>query len=257
MLDFTGKHAIVCGSTQGIGKTTARLLLQQGGTVTLLARNEDALRMAADELGPDRCHYAVADFSQPDQVQQAAEAVTGDRDVHILINNTGGPPAGPLQKADAAALQTAFDMHIHSSQRLLQTVVPSMRGSGYGRIVNIVSTSVREPIPGLGVSNVMRAAVAGWAKTLSRELGPDGITINNVLPGYTATGRLDKLIDGRADKQGCAPDEVANQLKANVPLGRFATPEEVAAAVVFFASPEAAYITGTSLAVDGGRMTSI
>ncbi len=257
MLDFTGKHALVCGSTQGIGREAAHLFVRQGAHVTLLARNEEALRHTQSDLGPKYVDIAVADFTDPAEVRETAERVVASRLVQVLVNNTGGPPAGPLLEADADALQTAFHMHIHSSQQLLQAMVPGMRASGYGRIVNIVSTSVREPIPGLGVSNVMRAAVAGWAKTLSRELGPDGITINNVLPGYTGTGRLDKLIATRAKKQNVPPEQVAAALKANVPLARFATPEEVANAVLFLASPEASYITGVSLAVDGGRMTSI
>lgn len=173
--------------------------------------------------------------------------------VHILVNNTGGPPSGPLIEAEPQAFERAFANHVISNQLLVQAVLPGMKSSGYGRIINIISTSVKQPIPGLGVSNTIRAAVANWAKTLAGELGPFGITVNNVLPGYTDTARLGSLIQARAQRSGVPEDAVRREMISQIPLGRLARPEEIAAAVVFLASPDASYISGINLPVDGGR----
>jgi 3-oxoacyl-[acyl-carrier protein] reductase len=177
--------------------------------------------------------------------------------VHILINNSGGPPGGPAHVATTAAFETAFRQHLLAGQTLLQALLPGMRASGYGRIVNVISTSVKEPIAGLGVSNTVRAAVAGWAKTLSGELAVDGITVNNVLPGYTRTGRLDSLLAAKASASNQGEDEIAQDLMATIPARRFGEASEVAAVIAFLCTPAAAYVNGVSIAVDGGRTRAL
>lgn len=261
MIDLSGKHALVCGSTQGIGRACADLIARAGASVTLVARSAADLERATREIratGGNVQGTVCADFTAPEQVRQAVADFVEQHGPHeILINNTGGPPSGPILDARPEDFVRALTMHVVCNQLLVQTLLPGMKQRGYGRIVNIVSTSVREPIPGLGVSNTTRAAVAGWAKTLSRELAPLGITVNNVLPGYTATARLHSLFEARAKREGRGPDEIESATRSAVPMGRFATPDEIAAAVVFLASPLASYITGVSLPVDGGRTGAI
>ena len=256
-LDLTDKKAIVCGSTQGIGKATAIELAQLGASVTLVARNEQKLQDTLQELDSSKGQqhsYIVADFENPEEVKrQMAAYVQQQEEVHILVNNTGGPPGGPIAEAKPEEFLKAFNMHLINNHQLVQTVLPLMKKAGYGRIINIVSTSVKEPIAGLGVSNTTRGAVASWAKTMAGELGPFGITVNNVLPGSTKTGRIFSLIESRAEKAGRAKADVQKEMEEAIPARRFAEPEEVAAAAAFLASPAAAYITGVSLAVDGGR----
>jgi 3-oxoacyl-[acyl-carrier protein] reductase len=226
--------------------------------VTLFARDSTALDRVRAELPGTGHTFLVADFHDNESVRTAATAEISDRGAfQILVNNTGGPPAGPIVAALPEAFIGAFRAHLVNNQILAQTVVPGMKDAGYGRIVNIVSTSVREPIAGLGVSNTVRAAVAGWAKTLSSELARFGITVNNVLPGFTKTSRLDALIAGRAKAAGCATDEIARGMLQQVPAGRFAESWEIAAAIGFLASPAGGYITGASLPVDGGRIASL
>ncbi len=220
------KKALVCGSTQGIGRACAIELARQGAEVTLMARHEGGLEKARSELPTDhgQSHGAIiADFDDWQLVRDRAAAhVEANGPVHILLNNTGGPPAGPLFEASTDDLVAAFTRHVVCNEVLVQTVAPGMRDEGYGRIINIISTSVIQPIRGLGVSNVTRGAVANWARTLAGELGPFGITVNNIRPGFTRTARLDSLIKGRADRAGSTPQEIEQQMVAHVPLGRFA-----------------------------------
>jgi 3-oxoacyl-[acyl-carrier protein] reductase len=256
-LDLSGKRALVCGASQGIGRAAALELATLGAGVTVFGRNQESLDRVRRELSvtAKQTHEVlVADFTRPDEVKTAAQdhiAKTGP--VHILINNTGGPPPGPAHAADVSAFLAAFQQHLVCNQLLVQTLLPGMKESGYGRIINIISTSVKQPIPNLGVSNTIRGAVASWAKTLAGELGRFGITVNNVLPGSTETGRLSAIFDNKAAKSGKSKEEIVAEEKAVIPLGRFAQPEEIAYAVAFLASPAAAYINGINLAVDGGR----
>jgi len=260
-LDLTGKTALVCGSTQGIGLAAAVEIALLGANVTLVARNEEKLREAVEDLDTSlgQLHrYVVADFADHEAVKSAIENYLRlCPEVHILVNNTGGPSGGPIIEAEANQFLKTFQMHVINNQFLAQAVVPSMKKEGFGRIVNIISTSVKQPIIGLGVSNTIRGAVASWAKTLSLELGQYGITVNNVLPGYTETARLDAVLKMRSKNQGKTREQVAEELKAGIPIRRFSEAKEVAAAVAFLASPAAGSISGVSLAVDGGRTESL
>jgi len=259
-LDLRGKRAVVGGSTQGIGKASAIELAQLGATVTLLSRNEEKLRAVLKELPTpaNQTHnYLVADFNNPDQLKSAIQLFTKTNAVHILVNNTGGPPAGPAIDAAPEDFIRAFTSHLICNQILVQAVVGGMKQVAFGRIINIISTSVKVPLKGLGVSNTTRGAVANWAKTLSVELAPFGITVNNVLPGTTMTGRLDSLIKSKAEKSGKTYEDIKNEMISEVPAGRISEPNEVAAAVAFLATPAAGYINGINVPVDGGRTGSL
>ena len=259
-LNLQGRHALVCGGSEGIGHAAAHELALLGADVTVLARREDALRKVVDALpcsGAQRHGFIAADVAQTTRLGQAAQLLAGARPVHILVNNTAGPPGGPAHAAAVEAYLDTFNKHLIANHTLLQAVLPGMRAAGWGRIVNVISTSVKEPIPGLGVSNTIRGAVASWAKTLSRELAGDGITVNNVLPGYTETARIAQIVQDRMAKDGRDEDAVRAAMRAGVPAGRFADPSETGAVIAFLCSPAAAYVNGVSLAVDGGRMNSI
>ncbi len=259
-LDLTGKRAIVCGSTRGIGKAAAIEMAQLGAHVTLVARNEETLQKAVADLSTaanQQHQYLVADFNFPEKLRAVVEKYVAGEEVHILVNNTGGPPPGQAIDAALDDFVKAFSQHLLCNQVLTQAVVGGMKKAGYGRIINIISTSVKAPIPGLGVSNTTRGAVANWAKTLSHELAPFGITVNNVLPGSTHTDRLMDLIRDKAKRTGRPFDEVLEEMKAEIPAGRLADPHEVAAAVAFLATPAAAYINGINIPVDGGRTGSL
>lgn len=258
--DFTGKHALVCGASRGIGQATAELLAAMGATVTVVARNKERLEEVSDSLDRERNQqhqFVVADFLNPDEVRHRFQRWLEATPVEILINNSGGPPPGPIADAGGEEFLAGMRAHLLCNQYLAQAALPGMRAAGYGRIINIISTSVYEPIPGLGVSNTVRAAVAAWAKTLAGELAPEGFTVNNVLPGFTATDRLASLISARAEKSGRSEEEVAADMRASVPMNRFGEAREIASAIAFLASPAAAYITGVSLAVDGGRLKGL
>ncbi len=259
-LNLQGRHALVCGASEGIGRATAHELALLGADVTVLARREEALRATADALprAGAQTHGVVAvDVGRTAELSQAVAALGAGRPVHILVNNTGGPPGGPAHSAEIAAYLDAFNRHLVANQALLQALLPGMRAAGWGRVVNVISTSVYEPIANLGVSNTIRGAVASWAKTLSRELAADAITVNNVLPGYTRTQRLDQILADRSRASGKPQEEVARAMLSTVPAGRFAEAQETAAMIAFLCSPAAAYVNGQSIAVDGGRMQSI
>ena len=259
-LDLSGKHALVCGASEGIGRAAAIELARLGADVTLLARREAALLDVLSTLpadGQQRHGFVCADVADTAALRDSVGELARERPLHILINNTGGPPGGTAHGADAAAYLDAFYRHLVASHTLMQAALPGMRDAGWGRIVNVISTSVYEPIPNLGVSNTVRGAVASWAKTLSRELGGDGITVNNVLPGYTRTQRLDQILADRSAATGKPQDEIAKGMLASVPVGRFADAGEIGGVIAFLCTQAAAYVNGQSLAVDGGRMQSI
>lgn len=259
-LSLTGKHALVGGSTQGIGLAIARELALLGATCTLIARNEISLQAAVaglDTAAGQQHDYLVADYSDYTAVKNVVAAYIAQQPVHILINNSGGPAAGPITEATPEAFLQAFQQHLICNQLLAQLVTPGMKAEQYGRIINIISTSVKIPLKGLGVSNTIRGAVASWAKTLSNELAAFSITVNNILPGATATARLETIVNNKSVKTGTAKADVEEEMLAEIPMKRFGQPEEIAAAAAFLATPAAAYITGVSIPVDGGRTGSL
>jgi len=261
-LTLIDKRALVCGSSQGIGLATALELADMGATVTLMARNRESLEKAREALPQlqEQAHdIVVADFSQPASVRSAIDAYLSETGnvFHILINNTGGPPGGPITEAKIEDFNRAYAMHLACNQHLAQALFPGMRDAGYGRIINVISTSVKIPIKGLGVSNTTRGAVANWSKTWANEVAHHGITVNNVLPGMTDTERLRNLIKVWSNSRGLSEAEMTEQLKGAIPAARIASPSEVAHAVAFLASPAASYITGINLPVDGGRTGSL
>ena len=259
-LDLTGKRALVCGSTQGIGKAAAIELALLGADITLLARNENKLQGTLHDIphqGILKHHYLVADFSDPENLKTVIHNYVNDNRVDILVNNTGGPPAGPATEADPNEYLAAFNLHVICNQILVQAVLPGMKDSGYGRIINVISTSVKTPLKGLGVSNTIRGAVASWAKTIATELGPFGITVNNVLPGYTLTGRFESLRNNKSAKEKKSEEEVEKEMVSDIPAGRIAEASEIGAAIAFLASPAASYINGINLPVDGGKTPSL
>lgn len=260
-LNLEGKRALVCGSSDGIGKATAQEIAAMGASVTLLARNAEKLetvRQTLDRSKGQEHQILSADFDDTEALQATiAQHLETGVDYNILVNNSGGPPAGPAHKARLEEYVLAFQRHLMANQVLAQALIPGMQESGYGRIINVISTSVKAPLPNLGVSNTIRGAVANWAKTLSRELGPFAITVNNVLPGATETARLSSIISNKAQKTGKTEEEVIAAMTAEVPLARFAQAHEVANAIAFLASPAAAYISGINVPVDGGRTPNL
>ncbi len=259
-LSLKNKNALVCGSSAGIGKASAMEMASLGATITLLARNEDKLKTVLGELSTSegqKHDYLVVDFSDPRALQEVLSEATKNKSFHILINNTGGPKAGPVLTAGLDEFEAAFTQHLKCNHVLAQSVVPGMKEAGYGRIINVISTSVKQPIEGLGVSNTIRGAVANWSKTLAAEVGPFGITVNNVLPGATATERLTDILHNVAKKMNGSFEEAEAMMKSIAPAKRFAQPEEIAYAIAFLASEAASYINGINLPVDGGRTKSL
>jgi len=261
-LDLSGKHALVCGGSQGIGRAAAIELARLGADVTLLARSREALEAALAAMPvvhANQRHASIAvDMGDHAALRSKVEAtIAAPNPVQILVNNSGGPPGGQAQAAGVEEYLAAFQQHLIANQVLLQAVLPGMKASGWGRIVNVISTSVKEPIRNLGVSNTIRGAVASWAKTLAAELGQYGITVNNVLPGYTKTQRLDQILGERTRTTGKSEEEIAKTMLASVPLGRFAEASEIANVIAFLASPAAGYVNGVNVPVDGGRTLSL
>ncbi|GIV42900.1 MAG: short-chain dehydrogenase [Bacteroidia bacterium] len=259
--NLEGKTALIGGSTQGIGLATAILMAQAGANVILMSRNHEALENLITELPTpyqQKHHCICADFSHPEDTQKKVlDFIQKNGNIHILVNNSGGPAPGEIIHAQPHQFLHAFEQHLLTNHLLVQAVVEGMKTDKYGRIINIISTSVKQPLPNLGVSNTIRAAVAHWAKTLANELGPLGITVNNVLPGATKTQRLEAIIQNKSQKTGIPVEEIKKEMKSEIPLRRFAFPEEIGYAVLFLASPFAAYINGINLPVDGGRTSSL
>lgn len=260
-LDFSGKTVVVCGSTQGIGFAAANEFAKNNANVVLVARSEEKLKQALAQLsnkGAQKHSYLQADFSQPEQLVSALKNyLSAGGDCHVLVNNTGGPKGGPIIDAEISEFQAAFTQHLICNHILVQHLSPLMKRNNYGRIINIISTSVKQPLPNLGVSNTIRGAVANWSKTLATELAPFNITVNNVLPGATNTIRLQNIAETKATKTNESVEDVLKEMASESPMGRIAQPDEVANAIVFLASPAAAYINGINVPVDGGRTKSL
>ncbi|RYZ24203.1 MAG: SDR family oxidoreductase [Chitinophagaceae bacterium] len=259
-LSLEGKTALVCGASQGIGLAIAGELALMGAQCILLARNEESLRSAVARLDNtlQQVHqYHAVDFNDAAATDALIASIVAAAPVHILINNSGGPAAGPITEASEDQFLQAFQQHLLTNHRLTKAVIGRMKEEGYGRIINIVSTSVKIPLKNLGVSNTIRGAVASWAKTMANELGQFGITVNNVLPGATRTGRLEAIVNNTAQKKGTGTAEVEAEMMAEIPARRFGEPVEIAAVAAFLAAPAAAYVNGTSIPVDGGRTGSI
>jgi 3-oxoacyl-[acyl-carrier protein] reductase len=256
--EFTGLRALVCGASAGIGLATAKLLAQRGAQVYLLARNESSLRVALNELDHSERHRIVcADMTVPESAVSAITSLKERPTFHVLINNTAGPPPGAISQASSDQFTGCFQQHVLCAHALTQHLLPGMLAAKFGRIVNVISTSVKEPIQGLGVSNTIRAAMASWAKTLAGEVAADGITVNNVLPGYTKTQRLQAIIEKKSQSTGMTAEQVLQSMLGEVPMRRAADPSEIASAIVFLCSRSAGYITGINLPVDGGRTKSL
>lgn len=262
-IDLTGKNALVCGASKGIGKAAAYALSKLGASVTLAARSAELLSEICHDLDSHRVHdqqdhdFLIVDFNQTDELHKRIKTLTLERTYHILVNNSGGPAAGPITKAKPEQFMAALQQHLIASHTLVQTLSPGMKAAGYGRIINVISTSVKTPIDGLGVSNTTRGAMANWSKTMATELAPFGITLNNVLPGATNTERLRSLLFSMAEGKGITAEEERQNWENSVPMKRFGKPEEIANAIAFLASPAASYITGTNLTVDGGRTKTL
>jgi 3-oxoacyl-[acyl-carrier protein] reductase len=259
-LSLNNKNAVICGSTQGIGLGAATVLAGLGANCILIARNEEALISTLKDLPTDQGQlhsYAVADFSRPDDVKTAIEKIVAQQKIEILVNNTGGPKPGPITAAGTGDFENAFSQHLVCNHILATAVLPGMISSGYGRIINVISTSVKTPLPGLGVSNTIRAAVASWAKTLAGEVGKHNITVNNVLPGFINTSRYKSIVTSRSVAEQVSEEAVEKELAETIPLKRIGTPEEIGNVIAFLASPAAAYVSGVSIPVDGGKTPSI
>jgi len=260
-LSLAGRRALVAGASQGIGRAAARALAELGARLTLVARDAAKLAAVRDELPPAAGGpHAILplDFDDTARLRREIGALIEREGTHeIVVNNSGGPAPGPIFSAEPEEFLRAIARHVVANQVIAQATVPGMKSAGYGRIINVISTSVYEPIPNLGVSNTTRAAVAAWAKTLSKELGAAGITVNSVLPGFTDTERLASLIEARAKREKSTPEAVAAAMRAQIPSGRFAAPHEIGEVIAFLASPAASYVNGVSLAVDAGRLASI
>lgn len=253
-INLSGKRALVCGSTQGIGRAIAEEFVRAGATVTLVGRSEEKLEEVLAGLPGEGHAYVVADFGIPESLRTGLLPYLEEHPInHILVNNTGGPPPGQVSDAEIEHFFDAFNKHVVCNHILAQAVLPGMKTVQYGRIINVISTSVKQPLANLGVSNTIRGAVASWAKTLSREVAGFGITVNNVLPGATKTKRLESIVERAAEKQAKPIDDIEKAMVHEIPAGRFAEPEEIAYTALFLASPFAAYVNGVSIAVDGGR----
>ncbi len=260
-LDLTGKTAFVCGSTQGIGKASAVELAALGATIVLVARNEEKLKGVLEELPRNHSQihrYLMIDLDDIASIERKINQFLQQYpQAHILINNTGGPAGGAIIESEIEAFEKAFRSHVIAAQVLTQALVPSMKAAAYGRIVNVTSIGMKQPIVGLGVSNTIRGAMGNWAKSMANELGKFGITTNNVLPGYTKTARLQMVNEMRAKATNQSLAAVEQALIQDIPIGRFTLPEETAAVIAFLCSPAAASVNGVSIPVDGGKTTCI
>jgi 3-oxoacyl-[acyl-carrier protein] reductase len=254
---LTGRHALVTGGSKGIGRAIAEQFAATGARVTLVARDASELKKLVAQLPGGGHNFIAADFSKTETALTEIQSRVSTDPIDILVNNTGGPPAGLIENATWEQFVSALEMHVKMAHSISQFVIPHMRKQHFGRIINVISTSVKIPIAGLGVSNTTRGAMASWAKTLATEIAKDGITVNNILPGFVETGRLESLIAGKAKGADTSIDAIATEMINSIPAGRFGKPEELAYYATFLASDRAGYITGTSLQIDGGRTGSL
>lgn len=255
-LGIGGKVVVVAAASQGLGRACAHALAKEGARVAILSRRQEELDKVAREIGaalPLACNLAVAA-----EIEAAVEKVKAQLGpVSILVNNCGGPPAGTFDSITESQWAESFEQVFLSALRLTRAVLPMMRAARWGRIINIVSSSVEQPIPGLIVSNALRPALAGWAKTLSAEVATDNILVSCAAPGRILTSRTEVLDRAAAEKTGRPIDDIRTERVAAVPLKRYGTPEEFGAAVAFLASERASYMTGSVLRIDGGAVASI
>ncbi|HLD17240.1 MAG TPA: SDR family oxidoreductase [Coxiellaceae bacterium] len=259
-IDLTGKRALVCGGSQGIGKGAALSLAECGAHITVLARDPHKLEAVVKELNhlSPRNHQAIAvDLLDAVALEQAIKIALKHASFDILVLNTGGPPPGPISQASPDAFEKAFKMHILASQQLTQWVLPGMKAQQYGRIIGVTSGSVRTPYPELGVSNTMRWALTAWAKTLSYEVGPFGITVNMVMPGNIDTPRLHSLLEYKAELKQMTVEALRKTSEAQIPAQHIGSIQEIGDVIAFLATPAAAYINGASIPVDGGKSSVI
>lgn len=248
------KTALICGASSGMGAATARLLAEAGAKVIAVARTESKLEELIKQLPGDGHSYYTTDTSDRKSIQNL---ITKLKDINILVNNSGGPAAASTLNTSPEDYHLALEQHLVAASLLSQALIPQMQSLGYGRIINIVSISGIVPSDNLAASSAVRAAMINWSKSLSNEVAKNGITVNCVLPGYTETERLREVIDSRARNTNTDTNTIKDKLLSKIPMARFAKPEEIAAAVLFLASPEASYITGVSLPVDGGYIPAI
>ncbi len=256
-IELTGKRALITGASKGIGRAIAIQFAKAGANIIAVSREAGVLEKLIKELPYGDHHFLVADFSHSDLAINKISDCIHKHPIDLLVNNTGGPAPGPVEEATWDQFLKGLEMHLKMSQALTQSVLPNMKEKQFGRIINVISTSVKIPIPGLGVSNTVRGAMASWAKTLASEVGMHGITVNNILPGFIKTGRLDALIEGKSEMQKKSPEQITREMVASIPAGRFGKPEELAYYATFLASEMGAYINGTSLQIDGGRTGSL
>lgn len=260
-MELSGKHAIVCGSSQGIGLSTAKLMAERGAKITLVGRNEIkmiAAMRSLKQIDGIEHDFFIADFSQPNQLKEAiANYLSKGNQPTILVNNTGGPKGGLIIDADISEFTATFNQHLVCNHIMVQALFPVMKTQGEGSIINVISTSVKQPLNGLGVSNTIRGAVANWSKTMANELGQYNIRVNNVLPGATGTGRLQEIAEAKSEKSAQNVAEIFEEMAKQSPMLRIAKPEEIAEAIAFLASPRASYINGINIPVDGGRTKSL
>ncbi len=260
-ISLENQFALVSGSTQGIGKAAAEALADAGATVILIARNEDKLKDVREKLPTPngQIHsYLVADFSNPMELKKViTNWVNEGNHADILVNNTGGPKGGAIAVAPVEEFIAAFNQHLICNHILVQALLPKMKANNFGKIINVISTSVKQPLPQLGVSNTVRGAVGNWSKTLANELGQFNITVNNVLPGATNTERLKSIAENKSNISQESVDNIFEQMANESPMKRIAEPTEIANAILFLASPMSSYINGINIPVDGGRTKSL
>jgi 3-oxoacyl-[acyl-carrier protein] reductase len=255
--DLTGKKALVCGASEGMGKAAAELMAARGAKIIAVSRTEEKLKKMTESLPGSGHQYMAIDLSDNDLLKNKLIPFLQKQDIQILINNAGGPKVGPLHEADVKEFMSPLKTHLFAAHLLTQALIPSMKKAKYGRIINIISTSVKVPIPNFGVSNTIRGAMGNWSKTMAGELAQFGITVNNILPGYIRTGRFDSVLKTSTERKNISEEEAEKQMTDGIPMKRIGEPKEVAEVISFLVSPAASYVTGINVPVDGGRTPSL